>query len=89
MKNRSRWEPAVATHMASRKSVPINRRSPILAGHHESRPEGVLLSGAGLVITFPRFSLLVSRHNLDSQELRGHTSFQCGTSSLRPICFGT
>jgi len=24
VKNRSRWEPAVATHMASRKSVPIN-----------------------------------------------------------------
>ncbi len=56
VKDRFRLEPAVATHMASRKSIPINRRSPILAGCHESRPEGVLLSGAGLVITSPRFS---------------------------------
>ena len=56
VKDRSRLEPAVATHMTSRKSIPINRRSPILAGRHESRPEGVLLSGAGLVITSPRFS---------------------------------
>jgi len=30
------------------------------------------------------FPSLVSRHNLDSQELRGRASFQCGVTSFSP-----
>ena len=82
VKHRHRLEAAhPSQHMASRKSLLSTDACLILAGCYESTPKGVLLSGAGLAITSPRFPFASDQpqQRFFSQWLRDHTSIQCSS----------